>query len=499
MRKLKSNITFNFLGIAWLGLLTLAVTPIQVHLLGIEAFGFIGLITVLQVLLGTLDLGLSATVTKVISSDHSERHGASANAVNSASTAYWFIALLIAGLLWMNAEQVAGFWLSRTMLDPATVTLGIQIIAVYLGLRWPIAFYVGVINGLQRMDILNLIRVGVHTLRLVGGVVVLLICPDLVAFLVWFALSSLVELLVYGLITYSLLPTLRLSFYFSLVSLKDIWKYSAKMNLIAIASLILSQADRLAVTKLLSLEALGYYSVVYNASSVISLLQSAINSASFPAFSYSFSKAQHAELLSRYNRASELMAVVVALPCFLLVFFSREILQFWISTEVADEAAWTMVWLAIGFFLNAIVSSAYTVAVACGQPNLPLKISLQSMVLYIPALYWLVNLYGISGAAAAWAGLNAFYVLTLIPSVQAKVMNQDLMMSVRANLLPSIIAGVGAFGGAKLLSFLISPGWQVVVMMIFGALMYVAIVLPLVSGSLRKDLSNLTSRFRYLP
>jgi O-antigen/teichoic acid export membrane protein len=171
--RLKANIIFNFLGSAWLGVLTLAVTPVQVHYLGVEAFGFVGLITILQVLLGSLDLGIAATVTKIVSSDHSEQRKESADALNTASTVYWCIAFLIALLLWANSTRVADFWISSTQLDPTTVALGIQIIAVYLGLRWPVAFYSGVISGLQRMDALNIIKASVNTLRLVGGVVVL--------------------------------------------------------------------------------------------------------------------------------------------------------------------------------------------------------------------------------------------------------------------------------------------------------------------------------------
>lgn len=491
MRKLKSNIIFNFLGSAWLGILTLAVTPIQVRFLGVEAFGFVGLITILQVLLGTLDLGISATVTKVVSSDHSERHGASANAVNTASTVYWFIALLMAVLLWLNAEKVAGFWLNRTRLDPATVTLGIQIIAVYLGLRWPVAFYTGVINGLQRMDVLNLVKAGVHTLRLVGGVVVLFFLPDLVAFLVWFAISSAVELLAYIGVTYRLLPTLRLWPFFSLASFKDIWKYSVAMNLIALTALVLSQADRLAVTKFLSLEALGYYSIAYSASIVISLVQSAINSASFPAFSHSFSSGQHAEWLSRYDKASQLMGLVVALPCFALVFFGHEILQLWISARIADEAAFTMAWLAVGFFLNAMVSNAYMAAVACGQPNLPLKINLLALVLYLPVLYWLIHHYGVSGAAAAYAGLNAYYVFTLVPLVQSRVIKQPFGVWLRKYLLPFLAVGVGAFGSAKVLALGVQSGWQIAALLALGVTLYGAAAWFMLSGEMRIDLRNM--------
>ena len=89
LARFKSNIIFNFLGSAWLGLLTLAVTPLQVHFLGVEAFGFVGLITILQVLLGSLDLGIAATVTKVVSSDHSVQRRDSAAALNTASSVYW--------------------------------------------------------------------------------------------------------------------------------------------------------------------------------------------------------------------------------------------------------------------------------------------------------------------------------------------------------------------------------------------------------------------------
>ncbi|MDP1740196.1 oligosaccharide flippase family protein [Polaromonas sp.] len=494
MSKLKSNIIFNFLGSAWLGILTLAVTPIQVHFLGVEAFGFVGLITILQVLLGTLDLGISATVTKVVSSDHSDRRSASSHAVNTASSVYWIIALLIAVLLWWNSTTVAAFWLSRTRLDTATVTLGIQIIAVYLGLRWPVAFYTGVISGLQRMDVLNMIKASVQTLRLGGGVVVLFFVPDLVAFLVWFAISSAVELLVYAIFTYRLLPTLRLWPRFSLASFKDIWKYSAAMNLIALTALVLSQADRLAVTKFLSLEALGYYSIAYNASIAISLVQSAINSASFPAFSHSFSTGQHADLLSRYGKASQLMGLVVALPCFALVFFGHEVLQLWINARVADEAALTMAWLALGFFFNAMVSNAYMAAVACGQPGLPLKINLLALVLYLPALYWLAHQYGISGAAAAYAGLNAYYLFTLLPVVQARVLKQGMGMWLRANFLPFVLAGVGAFGSAKILAMAVQPGWQTLVSLALGVALYVAAAWFFLSDALRADLSNMIKR-----
>jgi O-antigen/teichoic acid export membrane protein len=303
-----------------------------------------------------------------------------------------------------------------------------------------------------------------------------------------------VELLAYALLTYRLLPTLRLWPYFSVASFKDIWKYSAAMNLIALTALVLSQADRFIVTKLLSLEALGYYSIAYNASIAISLIQSAINSATFPAFSHSFSCGQNTELQSRFGKASQLMGFVVALPCFALVFFGHEILQLWINARVADQVTLTMAWLALGFFVNAVVSNAYMAAVACGQPNLPLKINLLALVLYLPALYWLVQQYGIGGAAAAYAGLNVYYVLTLVPVVQARVMQQEMWKWLRTNLLPFVIAGAGTFGSAKILASAVQPGWQTLAVLALGVTMYATVAWFLLSDDLRTDLNSMMKR-----
>ena len=188
------------------------------------------------------------------------------------------------------------------------------------------------------------------------------------------------------------------------------------------------------------------------------------------------------------------MGLVVALPCFALVFFGHEVLAVWINTKVADEAALTMAWLAAGFFFNAVVSNAYMAAVACGQPNLPLKVNLFALVVYLPALYWLTRLYGISGAAAAYAGLNAYYVFSLVPLVQVRVIGQGFGVWLRENLLPFVLVGVGAFGGAKIIALMMQPGWRTVASLALGVAVYAATAWFLLSVSLRSDLTGALKR-----
>ncbi len=489
MIKLKSNVLFNLIGNGWLGVLTLVVTPIQVRLLGVEAFGFVGLIAILQILLSSLDLGVSATVTKVLSSDHSNNHQESIKAVNTASTIYWLTALAIGGLVLFTSEAIATDWLTNTSLDTKSVQTSLQLIGAHLCLRWPVAFYMSVISGLQRMALLNQIKILVQTLRLGGSVIVLLFVPTLTAFLLWFAVSSAIELLLYYAATRKLLPQLRLTPYFSKQAFSGLWRYSTQMNLIGLTALVLSQADRLAVTKLLSLEALGYYTIAYTAATIVSLIQNAINSASFPAFAFSYSRGAQRELESRYNKASQLMSLVVVLPCCAIIFFGHAILSFWINSDAATAATTIMVLLAIGFSLNAVVSNAYIAAISCGQPAIPLKVNVIGLIIYLPGLYAAITHFGLIGAAVSYAGLNLFYVLTLLPIIQSRIVKQSYFKGLQKNLCPFVVVGLIAFGLGKMLLSHFNPTTIPSIALITGcSVAYLICSYFFLSPDLRQDL-----------
>ena len=495
MSKLKSNILFNFVGNAWLGLLTLIVTPIQVNLLGIEAFGFVGLIAILQILFGSFDLGIAATVTKTISSDHSTDYVDSEKIVNTASTVYWTMAVLLALVLLTSAETIVRQWATQSKLDPLVFLHGVQLVSIYLTIRWPVAFYSGIISGLQRMDLLNVIKAIVQTLRLGGSAVVLMVRPDLIAFLYWLVISALIELTLFYLSARYLFPRLKLIPYFSVPAFSKIWKYSASMNLIGLTALVLSQADRIVVTQLLTLEALGYYTVAYTAATIISLIQSSINNASFPAFSYAFSQGGHSRLAPQFNKISQLMCGVLTLPCCIIAFFSQDILRIWLNNSVAISASTTMGILALGFFLNAVTSNAYIASIACGQQSVPLKINLIALFIYLPALYFMTNWYGIIGAATAYAGLNFYYLITLVPIIQFKLIRQSYLRWLQDNVVPYIVIGTTALGLSKLAAVKFDDDWQVVSLVISGAFVYALAAWYVLPKELQHDTKLLINRF----
>jgi O-antigen/teichoic acid export membrane protein len=445
---LRTNILANLAGSGWIALLTLVATPIQIHLLGVEAYGLVGLITVLQIVFATLDLGLSASVTQTIAADRSEGRRESAALTNSVGAIYAIMAVVIGGLLWLTAGWIATRWLKPQTLDHETVLTAVRAIGLYVAFRWPISFYTGVLNGVQRMDVLNLLKAGAQTVRIVVGIAVIVAWPSIAWFLAWFAASALLELVAFAAVTHWLVPELRPTVRVSMAAIRSVWRFSLTMAAIAALSMLLTQMDRIFVSKLLSLQAFGYYSLAYTAGIAISLLQLSINSATLPAYAEAASHGT-GELAERYAKVSELMSFAAARPCFLLVFFGGDILKVWVSADAARGAGVPLMLLAAGFFVNAAVSNAYLAAVATRNAGIPAVVNAAGALLYAPALFALTRSFGTVGAAFGWVLLNLYYLPTLVTAVHRKVLHQPVLPWLWHGFAAPVIAGVAAVGAMK--------------------------------------------------
>ena len=486
---LRTNILANLIGSGWIALLTLVATPIQIHLLGVEAYGLVGLITVLQIVFATLDLGLSASVTQTIASDRSANRTASADLTNSVGTIYALMAVVIGVLLWVTAGWIATRWLKPHALDQQTVLTAVRAIGIYVAFRWPISFYSGVLNGIQRMDVLNIVKAGAATLRIAIGIALIVASPQIDLFLEWFAVSALIELIAFAVAAHWLVRELRFVPRISLPAIKSVWKFSLTMAAVAILSMAITQMDRLFVSKMLSLQAFGYYSLAYTAGIAISLLQTSINNAALPSLAEAASHGT-SDLATRYNKVSELTSFAVALPCALLVFFGADILRVWVNEDAAKNAGPILARLAIGFFLNAAVSTAYLSAVATRRADIAARVNALGALLYAPLLYGLIKMWGPVGAATGWAVFNASYILTFVPTVHRKVLREAYSpWLLRGIALPAATAGV-AVGVMKLLADLVGIPIVTWVALVLAIPLYGFIGYWLISRSLKSAIGN---------
>jgi hypothetical protein len=99
MATVRRNIISNLASGAWIAILTLAITPLQVNILGLEAYGLLGFIATLQMMLSVFDLGLSSTITREIAADHSPGRQRSLPLLRTTATINWAFAVIIGVVL----------------------------------------------------------------------------------------------------------------------------------------------------------------------------------------------------------------------------------------------------------------------------------------------------------------------------------------------------------------------------------------------------------------
>ena len=449
MPSLSRNILANLIGGFWIGALTIVITPLQVNLLGMEAYGFLGFIVALQVAISMLDFGLSGTLTREIASDPSPGHRGSMPLLRTATTIYWGLALVIGLALTAAAGRVSTTWLRLDTIKNLDVALGLQITALFIASRWPVALYSGVITGLQRLDILNVVKAATLTIRLLGGIIVLVVTHDLMAFLIWLAISSMIEVLAYAIACRTVFPDWDWRPGFSIEVLQKVWRFSLSVGVLGALSIATTQLDRLVVGSILSLDQLGHYALAHNAALAITLILGAFSSAMMPSLAAAFSSHAHEALARRYDTASRMVVFVTGAIFFPMLFFGDALLRIWVGPQAAAGTWQPLAILAVGYWLSCVGSSPATLAIACGKPHLALQVTSACALVYVPVLYFLTTHWGVIGAATAWVALFGACTLVVTPIVHRRILRRSTLPWYAAVVLPSALLGIGIFGLAK--------------------------------------------------
>jgi len=483
---IKNNILANLVGGSWNTLLVIFITPVYVSILGLEAYGLISFVAVLQIVVGAFDFGLSATVTREVARDGGAERNHTVALINSAGTVYWAMTLVVACCLWLSAEFVASRWLKANTLPQETLIVAMQLTAAYLALRWPVAFYAGILSGLQQMGTLNGLKSSAISLRFLGGAVLLYFQPDVISLLNWYILTAAIELVSCAAFAFNSFPALCFKPCFHFSAVRSAWRFSASMYAITLLAMLLTQLDRFAIGNLLGLEALGYYAVAYTLAMGISFPQTAINNAALPAFANVYGNGDVEVLDRRYEKVSQLMGFVVTAPAIALVVFGQDVLQVWVGEDVAEGAYQVLGVLSIGFLLNAVYSNCFILSIAAGRPMMFLWANLIGLGLYLPALVIGIRYGGILGAASAWAFLNIFYVTAVLPKAHGALGARSTLLWLQDTLGIFLGIGVIAFG----------VGWSIAqaitgtVGSVLGLLIALGIYLWLSLNKMFPDLKN---------
>lgn len=429
MSQVKHNIVANLLGRGWATAMGVLFVPLYIRYMGIEAYGLVGLYTLLLMLCNLLDLGLSATLNRELArrAEQPEEAQETRDLVRTLELIYWGVALVIAVAVMALAPVIANHWLRANQLPTATVAQAVAIMGLVLALRWPTGLYEGGLMGLQRQVLRNAISAGTGTLRGVGAVLILMfVSPSIQAFFAWQILTNALQTALGGLFLWRSLPKGTRRPRFHPDRLRAVWQFALGMTGISLVTLLLTQLDKIILSKILPLDRFGYYSLAGVVAAGLYTLIGPLFDALFPRFSGLVAAGEEDALRGLYHRGAQLMSVVILPAAIVLALFSPELLFAWTGDMVKVENTWRLVsLLALGTAMNGLMHLPYALQLAHGWTTLTVYGNTIALAVLAPAIVLMAVHFGAIGAASIWVVLNSAYVLVVVQVMHRRLLPRE--------------------------------------------------------------------------
>jgi len=452
-----------------LGAAVLAI-PLLLHGLGTERFGILTLAWVVIGYFSLFDLGIGRALTKIVAEEI-------ARGRTSALPQLIRTALLLMGLLGLAATLAMVLvtpWLVHSALNIPHALQDEVLRAFYLlAASVPIVIitsgFRGILEGYNRFDLTNLIRLPMGVFTFLGPLGILPFSHNLVAVIAVLVVGRIVGAGAHAWLCIRVLPGLRHAVPPDWGMIGPLLRLGGWMTVTNIVSPFMVSLDRFLITAILSVAVVAYYTTPYEVVTKLLVLPVAMAGVFFPAFSASYVRDPSATSIL-FERAAKAVLFCLLPVVLLLTAFAGDLLRIWLGSPFAARSTVVMQWLAIGVLMNGLGTVPFTFLQALGRPDLTGKLQILELPVYWVGVTWLIRHQGIDGAAIAWCarvGIDAI-ILFAITGIKFKESRSSLYrlaapvlfgmaLLVPTLFLKALVAKTAYVLGA--LSLLIIVGW----------------------------------------
>jgi len=419
-----TNIVIAVLGIIFV--------PIYLRHISAEAYGLIGVFTSLQLILSVLDGGLGGALTKEIayrSTNIQSVENTTGNLVKTLEIIYWLMALAVGIIAVVLSPLLARHWVQPVHLTQDEITRSFILLSLSLIFLFPAGLYSGGMIGLQRHLRLNILKVSFALIKNTGSVLVLIFFEDkLLAFFGWNLAVNAIQSLVFRISLWKCLEKKSAGARFSRQELDSVKRYAVGITGINLTALVLTQVDRVILSKVLPLDQFGCYTLAGSVAVILYQIVQPINQSFFPKF-VSLTRIEYrAELKGTYRIACQVVSLLLV-PAFLsLAFFSRELLYVVTGDALLSEKTkLVLTLLALGNGLNGLLNIPYQLSLAHGWTKYSFYQNILMILTLTPLTIWLAIKYGAVGGAFSWFLLNVIILICGTVIIHRRLLQGELL------------------------------------------------------------------------
>lgn len=423
---LKRNIFANTASQVYVTVIGIVIVPQYIKYMGVEAYGLVGFFTMLQAWFNLLDMGLTPTMAR----ETARFRGGMTDVlgyrrlVRSLEGVFLIVALVGGSAMFAASGYIARDWLKAGQLPLAQVYSAVSLMAVIVALRWMSGLYRGAITGSEELVWLGGYNSIIATFRFVGVLAALILIgatPTVFfAYQLCIAVSELSGLMLKA---YRLLPGIppgaRLPW--SWAPLRSVLKFSLTIGAVSAIWVMVTQTDKLLLSKLLPLAEYGYFILAVLVAGGVMIVSGPISGAIMPRLAKLEAQGDHERLVRIYRQATQLVAVIAGAAAVTVSYCAEPLLWAWTGdANLAREAGPILALYAAGNGILAVSAFPYYLQYAKGDLRLHLIGHVCFIVLLIPSLLWSAGKYGGVGAGYVWLTINAIYLMAWVPLVHRK-------------------------------------------------------------------------------
>ena len=399
---LARNTLLNFIGQAMPLLVGVITIPFIVHGLGKERFGLLSLAWVILGYFAIFDLGLGRATTKFVAEALGK--GEEDQIPRIVWTAVTVQAILgIIGALALAA--ITPLLVERVLNISPNLMVEAKAMFRLLALAIPVVLvsgsFRGVLEAAQRFDLVNAVKIPSSTVTFLLPLVGLLLgfhLPGIVMLIMLARFGTLAAFVVLAFRTLTQLQRLSLSS----ILLSRLFAYGGWIMVTNAVNPILIYLDRFLIGSLLSMVALAYYSAPYEMVTRLQIIPASLTMTLFPAFSVLEGIEDRQGLGTLFARSVKYILLFLGPIVVAIMLFAKEIMQAWLGPDFAREGTAVLQILAVGVLINSLAYVPSALLSGAGRPDIPAKIHLLELPVYVGIAWVLINQHGIGGAAGAW-------------------------------------------------------------------------------------------------
>ena len=431
---MKRNLVASIIGTAVSGMVAVVLVPLYVRHLGIEGFGLIAFYTSVSVVVTLLDLGFGAAVNREVAR---RAAGDARGVITAAQPLYAGIAALTGAALFLLAPWMATQWFSPHELSPETVATTLRLLAGAVALRFLYGLYSSALLGAQRHVPLNVVVTVAAALRAAAALVLFRVFEaDVRAVMAAELVIAALQTLAAAALVYRFLPRTDAP-----AGLGALWSFARKAAAIGILSGLVSQVDKLVVSKVLPLATFGGYAVAVTIGAIVMTAMQPFHAAAFPRLTQLAARREHDELARLYSRATRTMAAILFPLAVMAAFFMRELIAMWSgSPALAEEIRLAAVLVVAGSALYALTTLMYSLQLAHGWMTPSLVLNAVALAVLVPVSAWSASRFGAIGPAATWFGVQAVVLVADAVATHGRLLpHYSWLRDVAPPLLASLV------------------------------------------------------------